>query len=150
MNFLAVYFHTIYRSCFLGSLTFWGTSNWPSFRKCNPAIFSMSLFGARESTKGAGTLVWWRQHSKFFLLVFQFAISVVFNVSTLVVFMAIGVQIQSKDPGFSQKIRFLIVDECIYIGVNKATAFKEEVNNLASGKCYASESRLFTNTICPK
>ena len=63
------------------------------------------------------------------LVVFQFAISVFLIVSTLVVYKQLNF-IQSKDLGYS-KDRVLIVEDVNLIG-NKAAAFKQQVQQLAS------------------
>ncbi len=62
------------------------------------------------------------------LVVFQFTISILLIVGTLVVFQQLQF-IQKKDLGFTQD-QVLILDD-VYVAGNNLTSFKEEVQNLA-------------------
>jgi putative ABC transport system permease protein len=78
------------------------------------------LKGGGKNSVGGGTI-------RSFLVVFQFAISVLLIISTLVVFQQLKF-IQGKDLGFA-KDQVLVVDDVYTLG-EKATAFKEEVVQL--------------------
>ena len=91
-----------------------------------PAFF-MSRFKPVKVLKGSGEKSVGGRKIRNSLVIFQFAISIFLIVSTLVVYQQLNF-IQSKDLGFS-KSQILIVEDVFAAG-NKATSFKESVEQL--------------------
>ncbi|MBQ4913022.1 ABC transporter permease [Maribacter sp. MMG018] len=88
-----------------------------------PAFF-MSRFMPVETLKGAGAESVGSGRVRNALVIFQFSISVLLIVSTLVVFQQLN-YIQSKDLGFT-KDQVLLINEIGPLGT-KSNAFKEEI-----------------------
>ena len=91
-----------------------------------PALF-MSRFVAIKVLKGEGGNGIGGGKIRNSLVVFQFAISVLLIISTLVVFQQLK-YIQSKDLGFA-KDQVLLIDD-VYAAGNQVQSFKEEVRQL--------------------
>ncbi|AKP53459.1 ABC transporter permease [Cyclobacterium amurskyense] len=91
-----------------------------------PAFF-MSKFVAAKVLKGSGQSSIGGGGVRNSLVVFQFAISVILIVATLVVFQQLNF-IQGKDLGYT-KDQILVIDD-VYATGNQIEAFKEEVQQL--------------------
>ncbi len=95
-----------------------------------PAFF-MSRFVAAKVLKGGGENSIGGGKIRNSLVVFQFAISVLLIISTLVVFQQLK-YIQSKDLGFAKDQVLLIED--VHVAGNRVQSFKEEVMQLGEVK----------------